>query len=136
VDNDSIVLAHSRALLTSTPEGVTACIDADGQDTAKILTLAAKTLHFSQPIAVMLLAILPFIPDADDPWAITAQLMKRFRRAHPGRSLRQEGITEMPVPVSKLVIFLIATAVLGLIAAGWPARRAAKLDVLSAIATE
>jgi ABC-type lipoprotein release transport system permease subunit len=45
-------------------------------------------------------------------------------------------ITEMSVPVSKLVIFLIATAVLGLIAAGWPARQAAKLDVLSAIATE
>jgi putative ABC transport system permease protein len=34
------------------------------------------------------------------------------------------------------VIFLIVAAVLGLIAAGWPARRAAKLDVLAAIATE
>jgi ABC-type lipoprotein release transport system permease subunit len=42
----------------------------------------------------------------------------------------------MSVPVSKLVIFLIATAVLRLIAASSPARRAAKLDVLSAIATE
>jgi hypothetical protein len=75
VDNDPIVLAHARALLTGTPEGVTACIDADAHDTGKILTLAAKTLDFSQPVAVMLLGILPFIPDADDPWAITAQLM-------------------------------------------------------------
>jgi hypothetical protein len=75
VDNDPIVLAHARALLTSTPEGITAFIDADARDTGKILTHAAKTLDFSQPVAVMLLSILPFIPDADDPWAITAQLM-------------------------------------------------------------
>ena len=75
VDNDPIVLAHARALLTSTPEGVTACIDADVRDTGRILTQAAKTLDFSQPVAVMLLGILLFIPDADDPWAITSQLM-------------------------------------------------------------
>ena len=75
MDNDPIVLAHARALLTRTPEGVTACIDADARDTGKILTLAAKTLDFSQPVAVMLLGTLLFIPDADAPWAITAQLM-------------------------------------------------------------
>jgi putative ABC transport system permease protein len=51
-------------------------------------------------------------------------------------SLRQDGITETSVPYSTLAIFLIVAAVLGLIAAGWPARRAAKLDVLAAIATE
>jgi hypothetical protein len=75
VDNDPIVLAHFRALLTGTPEGITACIDADARDTGKILTLAAKTLDFSQPVAVMLLGILLLIPDADAPWAITARLM-------------------------------------------------------------
>jgi hypothetical protein len=75
VDNDPIVLAHARALLTSTPEGVTACINADARDTSKILTQAGKTLDFSQPVVVMLLSVLPFIADADDPWAITAQLM-------------------------------------------------------------
>jgi O-methyltransferase involved in polyketide biosynthesis len=75
VDNDPIVLAHARALLTGTPEGVTAYIRADARDTGKILTLAAKTLDFSQPVAVMLLGVLLFIPDADDPWAIPAQLM-------------------------------------------------------------
>jgi hypothetical protein len=37
VDNDPIVLAHARALLTSTPEGATAYVDADARDTAKIL---------------------------------------------------------------------------------------------------
>jgi putative ABC transport system permease protein len=51
-------------------------------------------------------------------------------------SLRQEGIIETSVPYSTLAIFLIVAAALGLIAAGWPARRAAKLDVLAAIATE
>ena len=51
-------------------------------------------------------------------------------------SLRQEGIAETSVPYSTLAIFLVVAAVLGLIAAGWPARRAAKLDVLAAIATE
>ena len=50
-------------------------------------------------------------------------------------SLRSQGITDTVVPVSNLVIFLILSAVLGLIAASWPARRAAKLDVLAAIAT-
>jgi ABC-type lipoprotein release transport system permease subunit len=38
--------------------------------------------------------------------------------------------------VSNLVIFLLLSAVLGLIAASWPARRAAKLDVLAAIASQ
>jgi putative ABC transport system permease protein len=50
-------------------------------------------------------------------------------------SLRTQGITDTVVPISNLVIFLIISAVLGLIAASWPARRAARLDVLAAIAT-
>jgi putative ABC transport system permease protein len=51
-------------------------------------------------------------------------------------SLKNQGITDTVVPVSNLVVFLILAAVLGLVAAGWPARRAAKLDVLAAIAAE
>ena len=51
-------------------------------------------------------------------------------------SLRQQGITETVVPVSNLVIFLLLAALLGLVAASWPARRAARLDVLAAIAAE
>jgi putative ABC transport system permease protein len=52
------------------------------------------------------------------------------------RALRQQGISDTVVPVSNLVIFLLLSAVLGLIAAGWPARRAARLDVLAAIAAQ
>jgi putative ABC transport system permease protein len=49
-------------------------------------------------------------------------------------SLKQQGITDTVVPVPSLVVFLVLAAVLGLIAASWPARRAARLDVLAAIA--
>jgi putative ABC transport system permease protein len=51
-------------------------------------------------------------------------------------ALRSQGITDTVVPVTSIVIFLILSVVLGLIAAIWPARRAAKLDVLAAIATD
>jgi putative ABC transport system permease protein len=51
-------------------------------------------------------------------------------------SLRSQGITDTVVPISNLILFLILSAVLGLLAAGWPARRAARLDILAAIATE
>jgi putative ABC transport system permease protein len=51
-------------------------------------------------------------------------------------SLRQQGITDTAVPVTSLLIFLLLAALLGLVAASWPARRAARLDVLAAIATE
>ena len=49
---------------------------------------------------------------------------------------RQQNITETSVPWLRLVEFLILAAVLGLVAASWPARRAARLDVLAAIAAE
>ena len=51
-------------------------------------------------------------------------------------SLKNQGITDTVVPYSNLVIFLILAALLGLVAASWPARRAAKLDVLAAIAAQ
>ena len=75
VDNDPIVLAHARALLTSTPQGATAYVQADLRDPGKILREAAATLDFSQPVAVMLLMILQYIPDPDDPWGIVARLL-------------------------------------------------------------
>jgi putative ABC transport system permease protein len=51
-------------------------------------------------------------------------------------SLKQQGITDTVVPASRLVIFLLLAALLGLLAASWPARRAARLDVLAAIAAQ
>jgi putative ABC transport system permease protein len=51
-------------------------------------------------------------------------------------SLRQQGITDIAVPFTNLVVFLVLSALLGLGEAVWPGRRAAKLDVLAAISAE
>lgn len=66
VDNDPVVLAHARALLTSMPEGATDYIEADVRDPEKILAEAARTLDFSQPVAVLMLGILHFLPDDEE----------------------------------------------------------------------
>jgi len=75
VDNDPIVLAHARDLLTSTEQGASAYIEADLRDPPAILDKAARTLDFSQPVAIMLLGILHLISDADDPYRIVARLL-------------------------------------------------------------
>ena len=62
VDNDPIVLGHARALLSSSPEGATAYINADLRDAPAILERAVGVLDFGQPVAVMLLGILQGIP--------------------------------------------------------------------------
>jgi putative ABC transport system permease protein len=51
-------------------------------------------------------------------------------------SLHSQGISDTVVPVPSLVVFLVLSALLGLLAAGWPARRAARLDILAAIAAD
>jgi O-methyltransferase involved in polyketide biosynthesis len=75
VDYDPIVLAHARALLDSTPQGATAYIEADARDTDLIVREAARTLDFSQPVAIMALLILQYIPDADDPHGVISRLL-------------------------------------------------------------
>jgi hypothetical protein len=69
------VLAHARALLTAGPGGVTDYVDADLRDTATILKAAARTLDFSEPVAIVLMAILHLIPDDDNPAGVVATLM-------------------------------------------------------------
>jgi S-adenosyl methyltransferase len=75
-DNDPLVLAHARALLTSSPEGVTGYIDADLRDPGKILQQAARTLDFTEPIAITLIAILHHITDYDEARSIVNRLME------------------------------------------------------------
>jgi hypothetical protein len=70
VDNDPMVLAHARALLTSTREGATAYIDADMRDVGRILDEAARTLDFTRPIALTMLGVVIFIGDDEDPYAL------------------------------------------------------------------
>ncbi|WP_327007703.1 SAM-dependent methyltransferase [Dactylosporangium sp. NBC_01737] len=77
VDNDPIVLVHARALLTSTPPGRTAYIDADLRDPASIL--ASPDLHavldLRQPVALLLVAVLHFLTDADQPQQVVQTLL-------------------------------------------------------------
>jgi S-adenosyl methyltransferase len=75
VDNDPIVLSHARALLTSKPEGACAYLDADLHEPDKILASAADTLDFSQPVAVMLIAVMHFISVDAEASAIVNRLM-------------------------------------------------------------
>jgi O-methyltransferase involved in polyketide biosynthesis len=75
VDYDPVVLRHAQALLTSSPQGKTDYIQADLRDTDTILAGAARTLDFTQPVAVILIAVLHFIPDADDPYQVVTRLM-------------------------------------------------------------
>ncbi|WP_432841072.1 SAM-dependent methyltransferase [Dactylosporangium sp. CA-092794] len=77
VDNDPIVLTHARALLTSTPEGATAYIDADLRSPASILhhETLRRTLDFDRPIALMLIAIVHFLFDEDKPYETVGALV-------------------------------------------------------------
>jgi hypothetical protein len=75
VDNDPLVLVHARALLKSTPGGATSYIEADVRDTEEILSEAAHTLDFSQPVALMMLGILGQIPDSADPGSVVTRLL-------------------------------------------------------------
>jgi hypothetical protein len=74
VDSDPLVLSHARALLTSSREGACEYVDADLRDTSAIVSEAARTLDFTQPAALILVAILHFIPDVDEPARLVAEL--------------------------------------------------------------
>jgi hypothetical protein len=66
VDFDPLVLVHARALLTSTPEGVTDYVDADGRDTTKVLAAAERTLDLTRPVALIMSGILGHVTDDDE----------------------------------------------------------------------
>ena len=101
VDYDPVVLTHAQALLTSSAEGMTDYIQADLRDTDTILKGAARTLDFTRPVAVLLIAVLHFIPDADDPYAIVDRLMDAVPSgsylvmAHAASDMAPEATAEM-----------------------------------------
>jgi hypothetical protein len=75
VDNDPVVLMHAQALLKSTPEGACDYIQADLRAPDTILARAAQTLDLGRPVALMLLAVLQFILDEQDPYGLVARLV-------------------------------------------------------------
>jgi SAM-dependent methyltransferase len=80
VDNDPIVLAHARALLTSSPQGRTAYLEADLHRPQDILTSRAvsQILDLSRPVALSLVAVLHFFPDDLKPADLVAELVDQL----------------------------------------------------------
>jgi len=76
VDNDPLVLAHARALLTSSPEGATDYIHADMHDPGDIIAGVSRTLDFDQPIAITMLGVLWHVMDDDEAYAIINHLVQ------------------------------------------------------------
>jgi len=93
VDNDPIVLSHATALLKSAPGGACQYVQADIREPGKILAEAARTLDFSQPVAVMILMTLQYVPDADDPHQIVRTLMDAMQ---PGSYLAISDVARDP----------------------------------------
>ncbi|MGX4691802.1 SAM-dependent methyltransferase [Streptomyces sp. JNUCC 63] len=100
VDNDPLVLVHANALLTSTPEGAAAYIDADVRDPEAILRQAAETLDFDQPIAITMLGILNFVMDTDEAVSIVHRLLDAVPSgshlvvSHPTAEVDGEAMTQ------------------------------------------
>jgi hypothetical protein len=101
VDNDPLVTSHARALLVGTGTGPTDYAELDLRDPGAIVARAAKTLDFGEPVVVLLAAVLHFIPDADDPWAIVARLKdamapgSRLLIAHAASDIQAAAVAAM-----------------------------------------
>jgi hypothetical protein len=109
VDHDPVVLTHARALLTSSEQGATAYIDADLRSPARILTDAAETLDFSQPVAIMLMAILQHISAEDDPYGVVAELLAALPSgsyltlSHPAKDIEAAQMADLSSRLNQLM---------------------------------
>jgi hypothetical protein len=109
VDDDPMVLAHDRALLTSHPDGKTSYVDADLRDVGLVLAEAGAILDFGQPIGVILMAMLQFIPDDADPWVIVARIMAAVPSgsylviSHPASDIQAAAMAGMAQRVNQLI---------------------------------
>jgi len=109
VDNDPVVLAHARALLTTTPDGATDYLDADLRQAGQILAKAGRTLDFGKPVAVMLMAILQHLSEADDPYQVVSTLMAAVPAgsylviSHPAKDIHAAEMAAMAAQLNKMM---------------------------------
>ncbi|MFF5264321.1 SAM-dependent methyltransferase [Actinomadura viridis] len=75
VDNDPLVLAHARALLTSTPEGATTYIDADLHRPEEVIERVRPSLDLTRPVALMLMGVMGHIVDDAEARSIVRRLI-------------------------------------------------------------
>jgi SAM-dependent methyltransferase len=122
VDNDPIVLAHARALLTGTPEGKTTYIDADLRDPEAILasTNLHDTLDFDRPVALTIIAVLHFVVDDNEAADIIARLMRPLA---PGSILAISTATHESNPEE------VRAGIAAYAAQGMPAKARTKAEV-------
>ena len=113
-DRDPTVAQHARSLLSSTREGKTDYLHADLRDPEAILAEAARTLDLTRSVGVLLIAVLHFIPDADDPYGVVARLLAGLPSGsylvigHAASDLEPQAAAEMtrrnnqtsPVPIT------------------------------------
>jgi hypothetical protein len=94
VDNDAMVVTHSRALLA---DDNTITVQADLREPDAILghPEVRKLIDFDRPVALLLLAILHFVPNDQDPHGIVA----RFRDLLPAGSYLALSHSTTDVPV-------------------------------------
>jgi hypothetical protein len=105
VDNDPLVLAHARALLTGTPPGTTDYISGDLNEPAAILEVARRKLDFSRPVAIMLMGILGHIGNpAEDGDRYAQAIVRTLKDALPPGSYVAiyEGVDTDPVHSSAI----------------------------------
>jgi hypothetical protein len=109
VDNDPMVLAHARALLTSSSDGRCSYIDADIREPEKILDSAAEVLDFTEPVGVVLMAVLQFVPDEDDPYGLVRRIMAAVPPgsylviSHPAADIQAAAMAGMATRLNQLM---------------------------------
>jgi hypothetical protein len=109
MDNDPVVFAHARGLLSSGPHGSTAYLDTDLRDTGKVLAEAARMLDLTQPVALVLSSVLQFIPDAEDPFKIVAILLDALAPgsflvvSHPASDIEARGLANRAARLNGLL---------------------------------
>jgi hypothetical protein len=113
-DHDPIVLAHTRSLLTSGPEGATDYLEADLRQPGSILTGAARTLDLGQPVAIVLMAVLQFVMDEEGPGDVIAELMDAVPSgsylvvSHPASDLDAAAMRELAERLNRLMVQRVA----------------------------
>jgi hypothetical protein len=109
VDNDPMVLAHARALLTSSSDGRCSYIDADIREPEKILDSAAEVLDFTEPVGVVLMAVLQFVPDEDDPYGLVRRIVAAVPPgsylviSHPAADIQAAAMASMATRLNQLM---------------------------------
>ena len=108
-DHDPLVLDYARSLLTSSPEGATDYLQADLRNPAEILSGAARTLDFSQPVGLVLMAVLQFIREDEGVHGIVTELLDAVPPgsylvlSHPASDIDADKMMEMAKRLNQLM---------------------------------